>query len=172
MEQTPLSPQVHSKRRNKFLSIIPWVGFGLFTIVIALGGYLYATNQLLFAFGNAASNVRTTAVCGDSIINKYNSAMNYQVRGSDTKPTLDGPGLKELEKDIPTKAEYSKDPTCQTILFWIAIQYNNASNAQTALTALNNLHDQGKYVDSNLSNNAPLSTFKDTIDTLTIGSKG
>ena len=172
MEQTPSFPQVHTKKRNKSLTIIPLVGLGLFIIVVTLAGYLYSTKQLTFAFGNASSNVRAAAICGDPVINKYNSAMNYQVRGNDTTPTLDGTGLKELEKDIPTKAGYANDPTCQTILFWIAIQHTDATKAQTALTALNSLHDQGKYVDSNLANNAPLSTFKDTIDTLTIGSKG
>lgn len=172
MEQTPSSLQVHTKKRNKSLTIIPWVGLGLFILVATVGGYLYATKQLTFALGNTPSNNRAAAICGDPVINKYNSAMNYQVRGNDTDPTLDGPGLKELEKDIPTKAGYVNDPTCQTILFWIAIQHTDAAKAQTALTALNSLHDQGKYVDSNLANNAPLFTYKITLDTMMAESKG
>ncbi len=172
MEQTSFTPQKNKKKRNKLFMIVPWVGLGLFIIIVVLGAYLYASKQLTFAFGNMSKNARASAVCGDTVINKYNSAMNYQVRGNDTNPTLDGPGLNELEKDIPTKAGYATDPTCQTILFWIAIQHTDVTKAQTALTALNSLHDQGKYVDSNLANNAPLSTFQDTIDTLTIGSKG
>ena len=172
MEQTPPSSQVHKKKSSKALKIIPWVGLGLFVVVAALGGYLFASKQLTFALGNTATTSRATAACGDAIISIYNSAMNYQVRGNDTEPTLDGTTLNQLEKDIPAKAGYAKDPTCQTILFWIAIQHTDATKAQHALTVLNSLHDEGKYVDSNLANNAPLSTFKDTLNTLTVDSQG
>lgn len=166
MEQTPSSAQIHKKKSSKALKIIPWVGLGLFIITIALGGYLYASKQLTFGTVQTPVTIRATAVCGDSIISIYNSAMNYQIRGNDTDPTLDNATLNKLEKDIPSKAGYAQDPTCQTILFWIAIQHNDAAKAQNSLTALNRLHDEGKYVDSNLANNAPLSTFKDTLNTL------
>lgn len=173
MEQTPLTPPVHKKKGNKALKIIPWVGLGLFVVVVALGGYLYATKQMTFAAAPTSSGAYTP-VCNDAVINKYNAAMNYQVRGTDPNaaPTLDTKSLSELEKDIPSKAGYAGDPTCQTILFWIAVQNNDKAKAQTALTALNKLHDEFKYVDSNLANNAPLSTFDSTLNTITANTQG
>lgn len=169
MEHTPLSPQVNKKKSNKVLKIIPWVGAGLFILVASVGGYLYTTKQLTF------TNTSTGAympVCGDAIISKYNAAMNYKVRSTNADPTLDTKGLSELEKAIPAKTGYADDPTCQTILFWVAIQNNDKTKAQAALTALNKLHDEYKYVDSNLANNAPLSTFKDTLNTITTNTQG
>lgn len=177
MEQTP-SPQVSvikSTKRNKALTIIPWVGLVLFIITAALAGYLYATKQMAFAFGSTATGANTTAsaaVCGESVINTYNLAMHYQYRDSTTEQTLDEAGLNDLEKQIPAKNGYAQDPTCQTILFWIAIHHNDATKAKAALTALNDLHSKGKYVDSNLSNNSALSTFQDTIDGLSVGAQG
>lgn len=167
MEQTP-PPQVITKKTKKShmaLKIIPWVGLGLFIAVVVIGGYLYATKKLTFAFGNMATN-SATAVCGDAIITNYNAAMFYRVRSPEAEPTLDETGLNNLEKEIPTKAGYAQDSTCQTILFWIAINHRDAKPAQLALTALESLHSEGKYVDSNLNNNVPLSKYKNSIDYL------
>lgn len=172
MEQTPSTPQVHKKKTSKFLKVVPWVGLALFVIVAALNGYLYASKQLTFAFGSAAANPRASAVCGDAIISKYNAAMYYGIRGSNKDPTLDIVGIKELQNDIPTKAGYAKDPTCQTILFWISIQQRDALKAQNALTALMVLHEEGKYVDSNLSSTASLPSLQDALNALTADSRG
>ena len=167
MEQTPPTKAVtkKTKKSHTALKIITWVGLGLFIITIATGGYLYATNKLTFAFGSA-STVSSVAVCGDAIITNYNAAMFYRVRSPEAKPTLDEAGLNNLEKEIPTKAGYAQDPTCQTILFWIAINHRDANKAQLALTALESLHSEGKYVNSNLNNSVPLSKYKISIDYL------
>jgi len=172
MEQTPFSSQAQQKKHSKALVIIPWIGLVLFVVLAAAGGYLYATKQLTLNTHSAGVANRATAVCGDVLINKYNAAMSFQERGNSTEATLDTAALNELKKDIPTKEGYATDPTCQTMLFWIAVQDVDAATAQTALTALNKLHDEGKYVDSNLANNAPLSTFPDTVRSLTIESQG
>jgi hypothetical protein len=172
MEQTPFSSQLHKKKSSKAVKIIPWVGLGLFVVVAALGGYLFVSKQLTLTLGNNSTSSRAAAICGDAIIGQYNAAMNYQVRSTGADPTLDTKSLGELEAGIPAKAGYADDPTCQTILFWIAVQNNDGTKAQTALTALNKLHDEGKYVDSNLANNAPLSTFKDALNNLTPNTQG
>ena len=173
MEQIP-SPQVFTKKTkksHKALKIIPWVGLVLFIVTIVIGGYLYASKKLTFAFSSTSTN-GATAICGDTVITQYNAAMFYQVRGTDTKDSLDEAGINNLEKDVSKKAGYAQDATCQTILFWIAIHHHDATKAAVALTALNNLHGEGKYVDSNLSNNASLSTFQSAIDSLRVDPQG
>lgn len=170
MEQTP-PPQVitkKAKKSNMALKVIPWVGLGLFIITLAAGGYLYATKKLAFTFGGTPTR-SVVAVCGDAIISKYNDAMNYKIRDSGTTSKLDEVGLNNLEKEVTAKSAYAQDPTCQTILFWIAVQHSDGNKAQAALASLNTLHSGGKYVDSNLNNNAPLSTFKNIVDYLTAG---
>jgi hypothetical protein len=173
MEHIP-SDQVFTKKTNKShkaLKIIPWVGLVLFVAIVVIGGYLYATKRLTFAFGNTATN-STTAVCGDSVIAQYNAAMFYQVRGTDTRDSLDEAGINNLEKDIPKKTGYAQDATCQTILFWIAIHHLDATKAAGALTALKSLHGQGKYVDSNLSSSSSLLTFQGAIDSISVNPQG
>jgi hypothetical protein len=173
MEHIP-SDQVFTKKTNKShkaLKIIPWVGLVLFIATVVIGSYLYATKKLTFSFGNTVTN-SATAVCGDSVISQYNAAMFYQVRGTDTRDSLDEAGINNLEKDVPKKTGYAQDATCQTILFWIAIHHHDATKAAGALAALNSLHGQGKYVDSNLSSSASLSTFQSAIDSLRVDPQG
>jgi len=92
--------------------------------------------------------------------------MYYRLRDGSSMPSLDMAGLQKLVSEIKTKANYAKDPTCQTILFWVAVQNDNYNEANTAYKALKTLHDEGKYVDSNLRSSDPFFTYKQYLDNL------
>jgi len=165
MEQTPspqVSKHVSKKKSNKALRVIPWVGLVLFVVTIAAGVYLYATKQLVLAINSTAT---PTIVCGDAIVNTYNKASRYVI--PTTKDIgVDSAGLDALDKDMRTKADFEKDPTCQTIIFWHAIINSDVAKAKTALTAIEKLHDTHQYADTNLIDTTSLTSMRDSLSAM------
>ena len=127
-------------------------------LVAAIGviAWLFASERLVFANPNAGVGaVAPKPVCDTNLVAKYNDAMFFIGReGSDVK------------KDITSKSNYKADPTCQTLLFWIAVHESNYEAAKTAYEAVKELHDRHHFADSNIRANAALFTYEGVIEAL------
>lgn len=146
----------------------------ILVVVLVLG----AAAAWLFVSGNLANigrgaTVNTESqtatlnrVCDSTVVTTYNKVMNYQDQTGSNDSSLDEPAIKRLQDDVKGKAGYENDPTCQTILFWIAAHYSDYENTKKAYESLLDLHDKGMFADSNLGSAAPLFVFKATVDSL------
>jgi hypothetical protein len=130
-------------------------------VLIVAGGivWLFVSGHLVWSDGKAS---KTASVCGADIVNKYNDAMYMIGRNGSTEPSIDEAGVKDVQSEVKRKAKYEEDATCQTLLFWIAIQNNDYPAAKTAATAVKELHDKGQFADNNIRGNDPILTY-DTV---------
>ena len=130
-------------------------------ILIVAGGivWMFTSGRLLWSNGDAA---KTARVCGSDIVNKYNDAMYMIGRNGSTEASIDENGVKEVRSEVKGKKGYESDATCQTLLFWIAIHYNDYPAAKVAATAVKQLHDKDMFADNNIRGNDPILTY-DTV---------
>jgi hypothetical protein len=170
MEQTPSRHESKKKKSNKFLRILPWVGWALLVVVIAVGVYFYSAKKPITILAPSGTSV-TVIVCDDAIVGTYNAASKLQPRGTNTDLTADVVGLNQLDTAIRSKSGFDQDPTCQTILFWNAIMNNDSGKAGIALTAIENLHDSHHFADSNLENTTSISVMKDSLTAMAADTK-
>lgn len=134
----------------------------IFGLAIAAQGLLFATGYL--TYGNpSAPEQEYTAVCDGAAIDTYNDAMYYQVREGSSEPTIDEAGVKNLKQQIESKSGYKGDPTCQAILFWTAVYFNDAASARTAYDIYLGLYNERIFPDPNLRGNNPLIVYEDTL---------
>jgi hypothetical protein len=148
------------KRMNKRVIFIV---IGVIIVALLASGvwWLFNSGRLVYL------NSQSTVACGTDVVNKYNAAMYYQVRNGSTVPNIDTKGVKDLVTNIETKANFKNDPTCQTIIFWSAVQDDNYKSALSAYNVLISLHNKRIFVDSNLRNDQPLFMYEDTLSGLT-----
>ena len=144
--------------RNKLTPI--FIGIGIIVIFGGVVAGLFVAGKIAWVNPDAKEVGVYKAVCSDRIIADYNDAMFYKPRGDSTTPTLDTNTLEELKTVIARLSGSNNDPTCQTILFWIAVNEENYENAKPAYDNVKRLHDEGLFADSNLSSNQPLSSYE------------
>lgn len=95
-------------------------------------------------------------VCDESIVTAYNNA-SYR---DPNDGTYDEEGLKKVGTDIKAKAGFEKDPTCQAIVFWLAVGEGNYEASKAAYESVKSLHAQRLFADSNLRGNVPLFEYE------------
>jgi len=104
--------------------------------------------------------VTAKIVCGPELVSKYNDAMYVTFRNNEKLPSLDVEGIKNIKTEIKAKAGYEKDPTCQSMLYLIAIYEEDYEGSKLAYETVKKLHDQGLYADNNIRNNPPLFMYE------------
>lgn len=164
MEYTPLSPQVNKKKSNKVLKIIPWVGLVLFVVVAAAGGYLYATRQLVFAFGGSTETPVTvvSSVCGKDTIKKFNNA--YNVATVDERTSA----FKSAFDAVTNTPGYASDPNCVFIRYTHYIELKDAANAQKEVDVLKSLAAKNLYATSQMINVRSIESMQSEIKILSV----
>ena len=138
-------------------------------LVAAIGviAWLFASERLVFANPNAGVGaVAPKPVCDTNLVAKYNDAMFFIGREGSDEPTLDEEGIQAVKKEITSKNNYKTDPTCQTVLFWIAVHESDYEAAKTAYEAVKELHNKNHFADSNIRANAALFTYEATVESL------
>jgi hypothetical protein len=128
-------------------------------IAIVAIWWLFDSGRLVYS----ASGQRYLSVCDKGIVDRYNDAMYYKVRTGSIDPSIDEAGVKGLVAEIQTKKDFENDPTCQSIIFWSAVQENNYSSANTSYNILMDLHDKHIFADSNLRSSQPLFMYGETL---------
>ena len=148
------------------------IGSAIVVGVLLVGGVLWLvlSGKLVVIWNGAAVQYAAASnVCGDDVVTAYNSATEYTYReGLDEGPMIDTEGLAAVVDTVKSRSGYEADPTCQVIIFWDAIQHNDASAAQSALDALNLLHDQRIFPDNNLRTAIPLFEYETAITGLSV----
>ena len=140
------------KTHNKKHGIIVVVIIVLVIIAIGIGAY-YCYGK----YNDTNAGVFTSpSVCDDSIVERYNTATTPVAREGSDDIGPDKEGLKNLSQEITAKAANDKDPTCQTILFWVAFKERNYEAAKNAHDKISELHKKRIFADSNIRGNAPL----------------
>lgn len=99
-------------------------------------------------------------VCGEDIVNSYNSLSVYALRDESGDLTVDIEGLRTLASDITSKDGYQDDPTCQTILLEIAIFTNDYNSAKNALTAIEEFSNKKQYAATTINNVGTVDEYK------------
>lgn len=120
--------------------------------------WLFDTDRLTYA-SDPGSQSTSSVVCGADVLDTYNAAMFYALREGSSDLTIDEKSLNNLVVEIKSKTGYKNDPTCQTILFWTAVQNDDYPAAKDAYESIKTLHDQGIFADSNIRSNQPLFTY-------------
>lgn len=121
--------------------------------------WLFATDRLTYT-SNPGPQSTSSVVCGADVLDTYNAAMFYALRDGSNDLTIDEKAVESLAVEIKSKEGYKNDPTCQTILFWTAVQNDNYPAAKDAYESIKTLHDQGIFTDSNIRSNQPLFTYE------------
>lgn len=130
---------------------------GIIVVGVVVG--LFATGKLVWV-KNGSQRSAVVAVCGTSIVNKYNDAMYAIQRKGASEPSIDVDGVKAIKAEIKTKSGYENDATCQALLFWIAIQDADYPTAKNAYDVVKRLHDKGIFADSNIRGNGALLSYE------------
>lgn len=138
------------------------------SVVVLLGvvvWWLFNTGRLVYV----ASGTKAPAgvvVCGTDMVTKYNNATELIKRqGSDTA-SIDKDALSSLATDIRNKQAYKDDPTCQTILFWVAFRNEDKDAAEASMKTLEELHEKRQFADSNLRNSDAFANRKTYLNVL------
>lgn len=151
--------------RNRVVSIVITV----ILLVLLSGGvwWLFGSGHLVYSNTNSNSSSPPTVACGTDVVDRYNAAMDYQLRNGSTETSIDEQGIKDLLAEIKAKPNFETDPTCQTIIFWSAVSDDNYKSASSAYNGLMSLHEKRIFADSNLRSDQPLFTYEETLNSLT-----
>lgn len=144
------------------------IGAAVALLLIGVIVWLFVSGRLAIVLRDSNGRYASTAqVCGADIVETYNSVTNYEMRdGTEDRATIDSKGLKDLADKIKQRGGYESDPTCQTMLFWSAIESKHPEDARRAAAAVKDLSNRGAYPSNNLRANAPLFTYDSTIEYL------
>ena len=130
--------------------------------VLAIAGavtWLFISGKVAWV-GPDTKVVTSKVVCDSAIVSKYNDAMYYSFRDSATIPTLDVEGVKNIKTEIKAKEGFAGDPTCQAMLYLIAIYEENYEESKAAYEAVKDLHAKSMFADTNLRGNPPLFMYE------------
>jgi len=131
-------------------------------ILLAVGVviWLFAAGKLVWANEKQVVASTSEIICGDETVTTYNAAMTMMVRGDDkTAYSIDQAGVDKLVGEIKGKNGYENDPTCQTILFWAAINKLEYEPAKAANAKIQELHKKHIYANSDIAGNGPVSSY-------------
>jgi hypothetical protein len=156
-----------TRKKGKLIKRI----FIVFTVVLVLGVAtaigLIVAGKLTVSWGGEKVQVASTRiVCDDPVVKEYNRAAMYQIEADDSVPTRDSAAVAKLVEDVRGREGYQDDPTCQTILFWEAINDNNYAEGKNILATLQSLHDKHLYPDNNLYNAQGFSGYSSGLESI------
>lgn len=147
--------------RKKIGSIVTWM---IILIILGTGvWWLFNTGRLAYVNPGSQSS---SVVCDTDIVDKYNAAMYFEPRNGSNKLSIDEEGIKSLAIEIKNKTDFRTDPTCQTILFWIAVHDDDYQSANKAYEEIKTLHSKHIFADSNIRSQEPLFTYEGYVNSL------
>ena len=140
---------------------------GVVAIVGAAVIGLIASGYVTITIGKSKSQASSASiVCGEDMLSRYNEAILARPTDDPTVSVIDKEGLAKIATDIKNHGAYKDDPTCQTMLFWIALQDKNYDDAKAAYEGVSHWYDEHVYANSDIRGNAPLSDWKLPLDEL------
>lgn len=148
--------------------IIVSTTIAILLLVISVGAALFATGKVVFVNRDSDGTVISTGpnICGADIVNRYNDAMYYGPRGESNDLALDDQGIQKLIADIKAKQNYETDPTCQALLFTMAVYNKDLNAARQSFEAVKTLHAKHLYPDNNIRSAVALFEYESLIDSI------
>jgi len=128
-------------------------------LVVGAAVALFVSGKIAWV-GPDTKVVTAKIVCTPEVVSKYNDAMYVSFRNNETLPSLDVEGIKNVKTEIKGKAGYEQDPTCQSMLYLIAIYEEDYEGSKLAYETVKKLHDEGLYAENNIRNNPPLFMYE------------
>lgn len=135
------------RKRSKLFVYLPWVGTGLFIILIAGVTTLFAIKHLVFvSTGTTASTSVVTRACGVDIIAKYNASFTTSSKEAASS------ALKTAFDAATSAKNYAADPNCVYIRYQYYADVQDTANAQKQIDTLQALADKRLYATSEILN--------------------
>ena len=153
---------------RKSKNLWKWSTFALLILVIVtVVGYFFNVVRIpaLDSYGSESQR----AVCGKEMVERYNTAFNYTDRGEGKGIAVDNEELNRISSEVESSNGFNDDPTCQSMVFWIAINSRDHDKASKTYEVLSKMHDDGKYADSNLRTNIPFFLYDSQLESIRSG---
>jgi hypothetical protein len=138
-------------------------GLAVLLVVGGVAAGLFFSGRLAFVNPDAEVTDTYTAVCDTTIVDAYNEASIYESQDGSSDLVLDEEGIKSIKSDINKLAGNKNDPTCQSILFLIAIYDDDYETAKATYERVKSLHEKRLFADSNLLGNQALSAYEGVV---------
>lgn len=149
-------PKKHwSDKKKKF---VLWGGVGLASILIIVAlvvGFMAVVFKL-----PGQKVVIVPNVCGDTVINNYNTIMTDAL-SDENETTI--PKLVSLVSDIQKNSAYKSDSNCLFISYQTAYFQKDYDTAKSMLDGLKTLVEKGQSIDSRLQGVASISNIESSL---------
>lgn len=133
-------------------------------VLVGLGVWGFVSGKVVVAGVNGvAAGDDSYIVCDDDLILKYNDAMYMIPREGAAEPSMDKAALTEIKNTINSTEGSKSDPSCQAMLFWIAIYEQDHAAGKSAMDIVESLHKQHIYANSNIRSNEALFVYEGSL---------
>lgn len=112
--------------------------------------WLFDTGRLVYSQNPEQIDERVAIVCDEEMVTRYSDAAKYTIRDGAEEPSIDKDGLNAVRDDVSKLDGNANDPTCQLILFQVAVQNDDYEAAKLANDSLIKLHADGRFPNNNV----------------------
>lgn len=152
---------------KKKVAIVSSIGVGVL-VIGAIITWLFVSGRVTLVINQPDETVKgpVVLVCRDETIKAFNEASTGYPTDDPMTSAIDTAALVKVADDVKKKSNYKQDPTCQTILFWTAIQERKYEEAKAAKAAVDVLQKDGHFANNNLRTTATPSDWQLFVDDL------
>ena len=152
---------------KKKVVIVSSIGVGVL-VIGAIITWLFVSGRVTLVINQSDETVKgpVVLVCGDETIKAFNEASTGYPTDDPMTSAIDTAALVKVADAVKKKSNYKQDPTCQTILFWTAIQERKYEEAKAAKAAVDVLQKDGHFANNNLRTTATPSDWQLFVDDL------
>lgn len=152
---------------KKKVAIVSSIGVGVL-VIGAIITWLFVSGRVTLVINQSDETVKgpVVLVCGDETIKAFNEASTGYPTDDPMTSAIDTAALVKAADAVKKKSNYKQDPTCQTILFWTAVQERRYEEAKEAKKVVDALYADGHFANSKLRVTAPLQDWQLLIDSL------
>ncbi|OYX53938.1 hypothetical protein B7Y92_00740 [Candidatus Saccharibacteria bacterium 32-50-13] len=152
---------------KKKVAIVSSIGVGVL-VIGAIITWLFVSGRVTLVINQSDEMVKgpVVLVCGDETIKAFNEASTGYPTDDPMTSAIDTAALVKVADAVKKKSNYKQDPTCQTILFWTAIQERKYEEAKAAKAAVDALQKDGHFANNNLRTTATPSDWQLFVDDL------
>lgn len=152
---------------KKKVAIVSSIGVGVL-VIGAIITWLFVSGRVTLVINQSDETVKgpVVLVCGDETIKAFNEASTGYPTDDPMTSAIDTAALVKVADAVKKKSNYKQDPTCQTILFWTAVQERKYEEAKEAKAAVDALQKDGHFANNNLRTTATPSDWQLFVDDL------
>ena len=152
---------------KKKVAIVSSIGVGVL-VIGAIITWLFVSGRVTLVINQSDETVKgpVVLVCGDETIKAFNEASTGYPTDDPMTSAIDTAALVKVADAVKKKSNYKQDPTCQTILFWTAVQERKYEEAKAAKAAVDALQKDGHFANNNLRTTATPSDWQLFVDDL------